>query len=214
MKTLAIIEDNKNIRDILHNYFLQQDEFQVTVVAASSEDFFLSKALEELDVVLCDIGLPGKSGMETVWLLKHKHPHIHIVMFTVFEDKDKIFQSLQAGASGYFLKNTPLPQLKAGLIEVLNGGAAMSPQIAMKVVNYFKFSASETATHLTAQLTAREVDVIAQAQKGYNNRMIAEKLFVSVDTVKYHIKNIYFKLQINSREELQKYFNNPYTGNF
>jgi len=209
MTKLAIIEDTESIRDILEAYFSNQPNFDLQCVASSAEAFFKYNAIDEIDVVLCDIGLPGKSGMETAWILKQKHPLMHIVMFTVFEDKDKIFQSLQAGASGYFLKDTPLPQLKEGLLDVINGGAAMSPQIAKEVVNFFRLS--KPNAEAPVNLTARELDVVSQAQKGLSNRLIAERLFVSVDTVKYHIKNIYDKLQINSREELKNYFNNPFS---
>lgn len=210
MIKLAIIEDTKNIRNVLEAFFMEQNEFKLSKVAATAEDFFSYTAIGKLDIVLCDIGLPGKSGMEATWILKQKHPHIHIVMFTVFEDKGKIFQSLQAGASGYLLKNTSLPQIREGLLEVINGGAAMSPQIAKKVIDYFKIVKPETKNKEIATLTAREIDVIAQAQKGYSNQLIAEKLFISEDTVKYHIKNIYEKLQINSREALRNYFKNPF----
>lgn len=209
MTKLAIIEDTQSIRDVLQAYFSNQPNFILKCVSPSAEVFFRYDAINQLDLVLCDIGLPGKSGTEIAWMLKQKYPSLQIVMFTVFEDKDKIFQSLQAGASGYFLKDTPLPELKAGLIEVINGGAAMSPQIAKEVISYFRLS--KPADNDPVSLTARELDVVTQAQKGLSNRLIAEQLFVSVDTVKYHIKNIYEKLQINSREELKKYFTNPFS---
>jgi DNA-binding NarL/FixJ family response regulator len=210
MIKLAIIEDTKSIREVLQVFFEEQAEFTTKVVAPTAEDFFLSKNIEELELVLCDIGLPGKSGMETTWTIKKKYPHIHVVMFTVFEDKDKIFQSLQAGASGYLLKNTPLSKVKQGLLEVIEGGASISPQIAKKVIDYFNIPKLEPQHEKINKLSAREIDVITQVQKGYTNRIIAENLFISIDTVKYHIKNIYSKLQINSRHELQKIFHQSY----
>lgn len=209
MINLAIIEDTTSIRDVLEAYFSNDPDFELKCASATAETFFKYNAIAQLNLVLCDIGLPGKLGTEIAWILKQRHPHIHIVMFTVFEDKDKIFQSLQAGASGYFLKDTPLPELKAGLIEVINGGAAMSPQVAKEVISYFRVS--KPTNNKPIDLTVREFDVVTQAQKGLSNRLIAEELFISVDTVKFHIKNIYEKLHINSREELKNYFNNPFS---
>lgn len=210
MIKLAIIEDTQSIREVAQGYFEQQGEFEVPIAAMNAEDFFGKNNWGDLDMVLCDIGLPGKSGTEAAWIIKEAYPKIQVVMFTVFEDKDKIFQSLQAGASGYLLKKTPLPEIKKGLLEVMKGGATMSPDIAKQVIAYFRLSRPGGDKPGQNGLTAREATVIAQAQKGYSNRAIAEKLCVSIDTIKYHIRNIYEKLQINSRDELLEYYRNPF----
>lgn len=205
---MAIIEDTQTVREILTAYFDEQPGFELVSVAESAEEFLTFHLHKGLDLVLCDIGLPGKSGTETTWYIKRNFPHIHVVMFTVFEDKDKIFESLKAGASGYLLKKTPLPQIKSALLDVMNNGAAMSPSIALKVIAYFKTSTKVKDSD--DELTPREIEVIGQIKQGFGNKEISENLFISVDTVKYHIRKIYEKLQVRSRVELLNYYQGAY----
>jgi len=143
--------------------------------------------------------------VELVWRVKQIDPDIHVVMFTVFDEEDYIFQSLKAGASGYLLKNTALKDIKEGLLEVDNGGASMSPQIAKKLIGFFNKSIP-VKKDISAILSDKELLIIRYAQQGYNNRQIAEEMFIALDTVKYHIKNIYRKLEVNSRKELDKFY--------
>lgn len=208
MVKLAIIEDTPMVKDILTAYFDDQPGFELVSVAESAEEFLKFHLHKGIDLVLCDIGLPGKSGTEVAWIIKRKFPHIRVVMFTVFEDKDKIFESLKAGASGYLLKKTPLPQIKSALLDVMNDGAAMSPSIALKVIEYFKNSTKIKDSD--DNLTPREVEVIEQIKQGFNNKEIGENLFITVDTVKYHIRKIYEKLQVRSRVELLNYYQGAY----
>ncbi len=205
MLKLAIVEDTEDIREALVSYFSKQKDIQLLIASSNAEDFLNNSTIADIDVLLCDIGLPGISGVELVFRLKQKHLKAQIVMFTVFDEEDYIFQSLKAGAAGYLLKNTSLKDIKEGLLEVKNGGASMSPQIAKKVISFFS-KAMPIKKDITAIFSDKELLIIKQAQKGYNNRQIAEEMFVSIDTIKYHIKNIYRQLEVNSRQELNKFY--------
>lgn len=200
---MGIVEDNILVGEMLQFYFSKDEDFEVKFWAVSSEKIPFDR-IDDLDIVLCDIGLPGKSGMEVTYLLKQKSPKIHIVMFTVFEEEEKIFQSLKAGASGYLLKSTPLAEIKTGLIDVLNNGAAISPMIAKKVFNYFNLADnSKSNSH---NLSPREFDVLSQVLAGYTNKQIAEHLSISLETIKSHVRKIYEKLQLSSRSELFHFY--------
>lgn len=196
---LGIIEDENDIREMLSLYFSEQKEFELCFAVEGASKIPMSQ-IDHLDIVLCDIGLPGKSGMEITWQLKQKNPELHIVMFTVLENEENIFQALQAGASGYLLKDTPLHSVKQSLLEVLKGAAAISPALAKKVIDYFKPSAA------TSELTERETEVLQLIQEGHTNKQVAQSLKITPDTVKFHIKNIYEKLKVSSRAELFKLY--------
>lgn len=207
MIQLAIIEDNVSIRKVLTDFFKAESAFEVVLSSSSYENFRESWNDQHLDFVICDIGLPGKSGIDAVWYIKDRSLRTHVMMLTVFEEKEKIFQSLCAGASGYMLKSTPLAELKAGINDILNGGAAMSPKIAMKVIGFFN-QKRNAKKEIEAKLTAREIEILSFLEQGLSNKSIAEHIFLSVDTVKFHIKNIYLKLQVNSRAELISKYRN------
>lgn len=199
MIQFGIVEDIENIREMLRLYFSSQEGFQVSFAAESAAEIPMHK-IDDLDILLCDIGLPGKSGMEITWKLKQKKPTLQIVMFTVSEDEENIFQAMQAGASGYLLKETSLPVLKKSMLSVLDGGAAISPMIAKKIIDYFKPSKKPL------DLTDREEEVLKFIREGFSNKQVAEKLCISLNTVKFHIKNCYTKLQVNSRMELLNFY--------
>lgn len=206
MIQLAIIEDNISILNVLTDFFNAEAAFEVAMSCNSFENFQDQWTDQHLDFVISDIGLPGKSGIDAVWLIKDRSPNTHVMMLTVFEEKEKIFQSLCAGASGYMLKSTPLYELKAGMTDIINGGAAMSPKIAMKVISFFNQRVVKKGD--SAKLTAREIEILSFLEQGLSNKAIAEKIFLSVDTVKFHIKNIYLKLQVSSRTELMAKYRN------
>ncbi len=210
MNRLAIIEDTADIRQVLNDFFSVQPDFELVLSAASFEEFVERwPSRQHLDLVLCDIGLPGRSGIEAVWHIKEYSPHTLVMMYTVFEDPEKIFQSLCAGATGYMLKSSPLSELRAGLRDMLAGGAAISPKIALEVIRFFN---SPQQKRPDAKLTVREIEILSLLQNGRSNKEIGEKLSISVETVKYHIKNIYDKLQISSRSELLLRFRKPFDG--
>lgn len=210
MNRLAIIEDNAGIRQVLIDFFSAQPDFELILSAASFEEFVERWSPgQRPDLVLCDIGLPGRSGIEAVWHVKECSPQTLVMMYTVFEDQEKIFQSLCAGATGYMLKSSPLSELRMGLREMLAGGAAISPKIALEVIRFFNRPQQRQPD---LKLTAREIEILSLLQSGASNKEIGEKLYISVETVKYHIKNIYAKLQISSRSELLLRFRNPLGG--
>ena len=208
MITLALIEDDLIIQESLQDYFDSQHGVQLLNMARSVEDFLLdikNKALPpNPDIILLDINLPGISGIQGIPLLLGTLPQIDIIMLTTFEDNDKIFNALSAGACSYLSKKTPLNKILEAIQIVYAGGSYMSPSIARKVVN--RFSSNKKTT---VKLTARQMEIVDGIVDGKSYKMIANDLFVSLDTVRSHIKNIYATLNINSKAELiRKSYNN------
>lgn len=148
-----------------------------------------------------DIQLPGMSGIEGIGIIKDKYPEIDIIMLTVYHDSHKIFDSLCAGASGYLLKHTSLPEIKESILNLLNGGAPMSPQIARKVINHFQ-EQEPRKSNVESSLTPREHDIVNGLVDGLSYKMIADRYDISIDTVRAHIRNIYKKLHVNSKAEV------------
>ncbi len=151
------------------------------------------------DVVLSDIGLPGMSGIEGVRILKERHPKLLILMLTVYDDDDRIFDAMCAGASGYLLKKTPPARLLESLKEAFEGGAPMSPEVARRVVSLFReIRPPERADY---QLTPHETRLLKLFVEGHNYKTAAVELGVSINTVNFHVRSIYDKLQVHSRSE-------------
>lgn len=215
MYNIGIIEDQDEIRYVLTDYFKQQEDMTVVVSAASYESYLeetQKNNLEaSLDLIICDIGLPGRSGIEAILEIKSRVEEICIMMFTVFEEQNMIFQALCAGASGYLLKSTPLVKMKEAVLEIMKGGAIISPKMAIKVAGFFNHNFLKPPQHnkfaQKENLTHRELEILSLIQNGHTNREIAQMIFVSVDTVKYHIKNIYAKLHITCRKDLYIKYN-------
>jgi DNA-binding NarL/FixJ family response regulator len=200
MISIAIIEDIKNIRETLKEFLGTQEEILVESASGSVEEFL--KALSEeslIDVILLDIGLPGISGLGAIQMLKEKVPLSEIIMLTIHDDPDKIFRAIKAGALGYLLKNTPLMEIKEAIIEVVNGGAPMSPPIARKIIRFFDASKKIEKKN---NLTEKERLIISYMVDGQSFKMIAGNLNNSLETIKYHCKSIYKKLHINSKSEV------------
>lgn len=199
--TVGIVEDNKKIRDLIQRYLDMQDELVCPVAVDTVEE--MMDYLEEHkkpDVILMDIQLPGMSGIEGIGLIKEKYPEIEIIMLTVYHDSHKIFNSLCAGASGYLLKHTSLPEIKNSILNLLEGGAPMSPQIARKVINHFQDQ--QPKKNSDSDLTPREHDIVNGLVDGLSYKMIADRYDISIDTVRAHIRNIYKKLHVNSKAEV------------
>ena len=197
---VAIVEDDVDIREAIQEYLGAHDEFVCEPACESMEDFF--EVLDEKDlpdVVLCDIGLPGMSGIDGIRQIKSKYPEINLIMLTIYHDSHKIFESLRAGASGYLLKNTPLDEITKSIEVVKIGGSPMSPQIARKVIDYFNPVANQSKT---STLTARELDIVNGLVDGLSYKLIGVRLSISIETVRYHIKNIYEKLHVHSKAEV------------
>lgn len=198
---VGIVEDNKKIRDLIQRYLDMQEELSCPVAVDTVEEML--DYLDEHsmpDVILMDIQLPGMSGIKGIGIIKEKHPDIEIIMLTVYHDSHKIFDSLCAGASGYLLKHTSLPEIKDSILKLLEGGAPMSPQIARKVITHFQDNAPKK--NPKSDLTPREHDIVNGLVDGLSYKMIADRYDISIDTVRAHIRNIYKKLHVNSKAEV------------
>ncbi len=198
---VVIIEDNKFIREGWSAVLNQQKDFNVLGTYRSCEDAFRNpEQFGETDLVLMDIGLPGISGIEGVRYLREKYPDITIVMCTVFEDEEKIFDALCAGAVGYLSKKTSPEKLIESLRDAYSGGSPMSPNIARKVIQSFqKTNEIKTPVGIVEKLTEREEQILTLMSQGKTYSQIAEELFLSIDGVYYHIRHIYEKLEVHSR---------------
>jgi DNA-binding NarL/FixJ family response regulator len=200
MISVAIVEDDVYIRNSIVQFLQMQPEFSSVSNYGSVETFIESR--DAPDVLLLDIELPGITGLEGAFRIKQKNPRVNILMLTVYEDKERIFKALQAGATGYLLKNTPLSKIKSSVLDAVEGGVPMSPLVAKKVISYFSGKPSVSENTSGEQLTIREREVAQLLINGDTYKQIAWGLQISPDTVRQHIKNIYRKLQVNSRVQL------------
>tara|TARA_R110002096_G_scaffold324349_9_gene518456 strand:- start:2194 stop:2826 length:633 start_codon:yes stop_codon:yes gene_type:complete len=201
MAVIGIVEDNVKIRDLIQRYLDMQDGLECPVAVDSVEEMleFLEKHMQP-DVILMDIQLPGMSGIKGMEVIKEKYPDVDIIMLTIYHDSHKIFDSLKAGASGYLLKHTSLPEIKEAIEMLLKGGAPMSPQIARKVITHF--NDQKPKKNPDSMLTSREQDIVNGLVDGLSYKMIADRFDISIDTVRAHIRNIYKKLHVNSKAEV------------
>lgn len=204
---VAIIEDQKEIREMLSVLISGYAGFSLIAAYSSAESAINDLPSLFPDVVLVDIHLPGISGIECVSQLVNTCPQTQFIMCTSLEDADSIFNALKAGANGYLTKSTPPHKLLEAITEVHKGGSPMSAQIARKVVGAFHTSV-ETQNDELKKLSVREKEILDLLSKGFRYKEIAEKIFISVETVRTHVRNIYEKLQVNSRTEaINKAFN-------
>jgi DNA-binding NarL/FixJ family response regulator len=195
---VAIVEDDKRIREGLTTLINGSPGFECKNIFETAEEA-IKNISREVDVYLMDINLPGISGIECVKIIREKKPNVQIVMQTVYENDEEIYQSLLAGANGYLLKTTPPVKLLEAIMDVYNGGSPMSSQIARKVVN--AFSKMEKPSESDYEFSQREGEILSLLAKGFRYKEIAEKLFISVETVRKHIHNIYKKLHVRSKTE-------------
>jgi DNA-binding NarL/FixJ family response regulator len=196
---VAIIEDIRTLRDGLSALIDGTPGFQCTGRFRSGEEAIERIRSDLPHVVLADIGLPGMSGIEAVRLLKERFPALTLLMLTVYDDDDRVFDALCAGASGYLLKKTPPARLLESLKEAVEGGAPMSPEIARRVVELFR--EIRPPDQSSQQLTAHELRLLKLLVQGYSYKAAAVSLGVSINTVCFHIKKIYEKLQVHSKSE-------------
>ena len=197
---VAIFEDNKSLRTGLYQLVDGSNGFECVGAYPDCSNILQHLDATKPDVLLMDIGMPGISGIEAVQIVKSKYPEIKILMQTIFEDTEKIFQSVCAGASGYILKNTSPARILEAIRETFEGGAPMSPSIAAKVLKIVQDSSSSVQVY-SFQLSEREKEVLACLVKGMSYKLIADNCFISIDTVRGHIRNIYEKLHVNSKSE-------------
>jgi DNA-binding NarL/FixJ family response regulator len=200
---VAIFEDNKLIRDALQTLLNGTPGYTCCGVFSDGNHWERNVRQSEPDVVLMDIEMPGINGIEVTRMLQENFPDIKVLIQTVFKDTDKIFHSLCAGASGYILKNDSLTRQLEAITEVYNGGAPMSPAIAKKVLQFFsKQNVMLVAPEATDyNLSQREKEILVLITEGNQLRAIAEKSFISYETVRTHVKKIYKKLHVVSRSE-------------
>ena len=197
---VVIFEDNKSLRNGLYQLISGSEGF---VCAGAYEDCLdLLNNIDESkpEVVLMDIQMPGINGIEAVIMLREKYPELKILMQTIFEDSDKIFQSILAGASGYILKNTSPSRILDFIKETYEGGAPFSPSVATKVLKMVAQQSPATKQN-KFNLSDREKEILSCLVKGMSYKLIAHACFISIDTVRGHIRNIYEKLHVHSKGE-------------
>lgn len=200
MIKIGIVEDDDHIREAIQKYLNAQDNFICNIAEINFEDF-LPKLAEDgpVDIALVDIGLPGISGINGIKILRKEYPDIDVIMLTVYNDSTRIFNSLRAGATGYLLKNTPFEELKESIEVLHKGGSPMSPEISRKVIEYFNPIKSKG---YKTELTQKENEIINGLVDGLSYKLVADKMDISIDTVRFHIRNIYKKLHIHSKAEV------------
>jgi len=203
---LAIAEDNSFLLKVILDKLSLYPELEVKF-----HGFNGLELLDKLDkdsnvhLILMDIEMPKMNGIEAVEKVAQKYPQIKVIMLTVFDNDEHIFKAIQAGAHGYFLKEVDPPTLHQGILDTLEGGAAMTPSIAMKALKLLRNPPNFEQPKEDISLTSREIEILEQTSKGLNYNQIGENLFISPKTVRKHIENIYAKLQVHNKlEAVQK----------
>ncbi|MFD0942070.1 response regulator transcription factor [Pedobacter boryungensis] len=198
---LVIFEDNEALRNSL--VYLLNSHTDYVVVADFNNVVDVKKQVSQYkpDLVIMDIDMPGKDGISGVEDIKEVRPQTTIIMYTQFEDDERLFKSICAGADGYILKKTSPEKLFDAITEVLNGGAPMSPMIAKKVISSFKTSRQKDSIQIKYDLTKREAEILQLLTKGYSVKLIAHEMNIAYDTARSHLRNTYRKLQVNCGKE-------------
>lgn len=196
MITICIIEDIPEIQKGLQDIIENDARFTLLRCFDNAEEAITALPDLQPHVVITDINLPQKSGIDCIQLVKAKLTDTQFIMFTIYEDNDQVFEALKAGATGYILKNTAPDKLVEALIELHEGGSPMSPKIARKVLTTFN-----SHKNLTDMLSKREQEVLELLSKGYLYKEIADKLSITLSTVKRHLNHIYQKLQVQNKTE-------------
>ncbi len=191
---VVIIEDDETIRNGYAYLINNNPAYRVVNTYYSAEEALKNIQIDNPDVILLDIGLPGMSGVESITKFKSLLQDVYVIMLTVYDSESNIFASLANGASGYLTKNTPAEKVIESIDEVMNGGGPMSAHIARMVVQSFQ-------KNKNTPLTKRETQILEKISNGVSRTRIARELFIDLETVKTHIKNIYFKLNVHSRAD-------------
>jgi DNA-binding NarL/FixJ family response regulator len=200
MIRVTIFEDNQSLRVGLYHLINGSDGYECVGTFENCSNLMKNIKDTEPDIVLMDIAMPGINGIEAVKMIRTKYPDLKILMQTIFQDNEKIFDSILAGANGYILKNTSPARILEAIKEIIDGGAPMSPSVATKVL---KMVSQKTPAPQgdTFNLSDREIEILRCLVKGMSYKMIADACQISIDTVRAHIKNIYEKLQVHSKGE-------------
>ena len=207
MVKIGIVEDNKTTREGLRTIVNLAPGCQCVCVCETAEEALRLLPKHQPDVVLMDIQLPNMSGVECVAQLKERLPAVQVIMVTVYQDPDRIFRALRAGASGYLLKRATPEQVLNAIRDVQQGGVPMSAEIARKVLAHFQ--AQTVATAEMETLSPREREILDLLVHGFSNKEISSRLSISVDTIRWHVKRIYHKLHVHSRTAAALKFRPP-----
>lgn len=204
----VIVDDNTFLIKAIQEKLSFFEDIQIKFTALDGTDLITKiSSNHNIDVILMDIDMPVLNGIEATEIIKNKYPHIKVIMLTVFDNDENIFNAIKAGADGYLLKEVDPKTLYEGIVDTLNGGAAMNPSIALKTLKLLRnpIDLDNKKEEEIIKLSAREIDVLEQLSKGLNYINIAENLFLSPSTVRKHIENIYTKLQVHNKlEAVQK----------
>lgn len=200
MISVSIVEDDHIIREGIAEFLNSQEDMFCLLSRESVESLLSAMETTDLpDIILMDIGLPGMSGISGMKIIYERYPTINIIMFTIHNDSHKIFQSLCAGASGYLLKSTAFPKIKDAIKIVYEGGSFMSPQIAREVITFFQKNKTKPNKSI---LTEKEKEIVLGLVDGLSYKIIADHSFISIETVRSHIKNIYKKLHVHCKADV------------
>ncbi len=203
MIRVAIVEDINRIAETLQEKILLSQDFSIVTRASTGKEIiqFLQKS-HAIDVIIMDINMPEMNGIEATQFITNRWPNIKIIMSTVFDDEQNLFNAIMAGASGYLLKDEPPQKIHRSIYEALEGAAPMSPLIAKKALSMIKLGVPEESKEIVDYgLTEREIEVLEHLSKGLSYEQIADNLFISYGTVRKHVENTYRKLKVNNRIE-------------
>ena len=208
MLNIGLIEDDPEVRGYYREYFRKSPKFNCIVAVDSFEKFMtFFRPHHHYHIILVDIGLPGISGIEGLHILRKKTPDTELVVFTSHQDNDKIFKALRAGATGYLLKSLSDDELSKNLEMIIEGKAAISPPIARRLIEYFNPPKQIRFSSKDVPLSEKETQIIKLLIEGFPYKKIAKELGISINGVRYHIKNIYKKLHIHSKAEIVAAYN-------
>lgn len=199
MIKVALYEDNDSLRESLSIVLNNSEEFVLTGAFQDANQILKNCAINAPDVILMDVDMPGISGIEASALVTKAFPKTNILILTVFEDQEKLFNALQSGASGYLLKKSKIIEIIEAIHDIYNGGSPMTPAIARKVLDFF--TRPQNQPNPEEKLSERELDILKCLVAGDSYKMIASNCFISMGTVRSHINNIYKKLHVNSKSE-------------
>ncbi len=199
---IGVVEDNPDLTRAIREKLELFDEVEFLFSALNGKEALLKLQLYQPDMLLMDINMPVMNGVEATRLIREKYPDIRILILTVFDDDQNIFESIVAGASGYLLKDEKPAKLHQAILEIAEGGAPMSPGIALKVLRLIRLNDEKEKTDIPDfQLTKREQEILEHISQGKSHSTIADDLFISPKTVRKHIENIYTKLQVHNKVE-------------
>ena len=197
--TVVIFEDNRHLRESLQLLISSSENFECIGAFADTRSLVVTIDKLRPDIIVTDIEMPVMNGIDATRLLKSKFPEIPILILTVFDDSERIFQSLKAGGNGYLLKNSSPDDILNALTEVYNGGSALSPAVTRKVIQYFQTGVPVQQNDY--HLTTKEKELLQHLVQGMSYKMIADAMTISFETVKSHVKNVYRKLHVSSNAE-------------